>query len=72
LLRRFSKAATDRYFEFRPSGWVVQGPEKGQPYGSEYEITEESLTKYWSRSQAVSFFKRLLQLRIKFYYAERV
>lgn len=68
LIKRFVKDAKDRYFEFRPSGWIVQGLEKGQAYGSEYEITEDSLLKYWSPSSALNFFKRLFKLRIKFYY----
>lgn len=67
LLRPFEKKPGDRYFEFRPKGWLVLGLTDGKPYGSDYEITEESLRHGFSHS-AFIFFKRLLRLRIKFYY----
>lgn len=43
LIRIFFKNKGDRYFEFRPNGWMVQGITEGVDYGSEYEICEQDI-----------------------------
>lgn len=48
-------------------GCWVQGHEGGREYGTPYKITNKSLQENWSRR--ATWFKRLLRLRVKFYFA---
>lgn len=48
-------------------GFWVKGIESGKEYGSNYKISTQALHENWSRR--ATWLKRLLRLRVKFYFA---